>query len=56
MVKTQAAILRGHVYIQSKEGTGTEVEIVIPIPKSGEIVTTADHTGNKDFLVTQQKS
>ncbi|HBK87306.1 MAG: 7TM diverse intracellular signaling domain-containing protein [Cyclobacteriaceae bacterium] len=56
MVKTQAAILRGHVYIQSKEGIGTEVEIVIPIPKSGEIVTTADHTGNKDFLVTQQKS
>jgi signal transduction histidine kinase len=38
LVKTQAASLKGHVYIQSQEGIGTEVEIVVPIPPSGEQV------------------
>ncbi|HQQ98256.1 MAG TPA: sensor histidine kinase [Cyclobacteriaceae bacterium] len=56
LVKTQTASLKGHVYIQSKEGIGTEVEIVVPIPKSGEPITVTAPGGDEGFLSSQQKS
>lgn len=56
LVKTQTASLQGHVYIQSKEGIGTEVEIVVPVPKSGDAIPTTEHGADEDFIPTQQKS
>ncbi len=56
LVKTQTASLKGHVYIQSKEGVGTEVEIVIPIPKSDEPIHKTETGADEDFILTKQKS
>jgi len=56
LVKTQTAGLKGHVYIQSKEGTGTEVEIVVPIPQSVDAITKTESGADEGFILTQQKS